>query len=221
MFVHITRKSANKKTGPIPVTTTEQSSCPATCSMREACYAKSGPLALHWRKVSAGERGTDWEGLCDFVRSLPDGQLWRHNQAGDIPHSLGFIDSKLLFDLVDANKGKCGYTYTHHNINEGTNKTQLIEANKQGFTINISTESLSDADDAIAKGLPAVCVVPNDQPTPKHTPAGTKCVVCPAQQRSISCADCKLCSKSDRRCVVLFKAHGNKARKANQIVSAK
>ena len=220
MFVHITSKSANKKTGPIPVTTTEQSSCPSTCSMREACYAKAGPLALHWRKVSAGERGTDWQGLCNFIQSLPVNQLWRHNQAGDLPHQFGDIDHAMMAHLVVANTGRRGYTYTHHDLNK--HNTEIIKrSNKQGFTINISTESLADADNAIAKGLPVVCVVPNDQPAPTTTPAGTKCVVCPAQQREISCADCKLCSQANRRCVVLFKAHGTKAKKANQIVSTK
>ena len=63
MRVHITARSGNAKTGPIPVTTTERASCPTTCPFYDkGCYAKSGPLALHWRKVSDGERGTDWQG---------------------------------------------------------------------------------------------------------------------------------------------------------------
>lgn len=219
MFVHITPKSANKKTGPIPVTTSEQSSCAPTCPfIGKGCYAKQGPLALHWRKVSDGSRGTDWQGLCDFVQALPDKQLWRHNQAGDLPHILGDINPAMLAHLVVANTGKRGYTYTHHVLNE--HNVELIErANRQGFTINASTESLSAADQAMALGIPATVVVANDRPVASHTPAGNKVVVCPAQERDISCAECKLCANAKRTCVVAFKAHGTAAKTVNSIVS--
>ena len=217
--VHITVKSSNKKVGPIPVTTTEQSSCAPTCPfIGKGCYAKSGPLALHWRKVSEGERGTDWQGLCDFVQSLPDQQVWRHNQAGDLPHSFGDIDHAMMAHLVVSNTGRRGYTYTHHVLNKH-NVTIIRRANRQGFTINASTESLKDADAAMDQGIPAVCVVANDQPVPECTPQGRKVVVCPAQERDINCADCKLCSQSKRSCVVAFKAHGSAAKTVNKLVT--
>jgi hypothetical protein len=219
MFVHITLKSSNKKTGPIPVTTTEQSSCAPSCPfIGKGCYAKSGPLALHWRKVSAGERGTDWQGLCDFIQSLPVKQVWRHNQAGDLPHILGDINPAMMAHLVVANTGRRGYTYTHHTLNK--HNVEIIKrANRQGFTINASTESLAAADAAIDEGLPAVCVVPNNQPVPEHTPQGRKVVLCPAQERDTNCAECKLCSQANRTCVVAFQAHGNAAKTVNQIVA--
>ena len=50
--VHLSPVSANAKTGPIPVSTTERATCPVDCAVREACYAASGPLALHWGAVS-------------------------------------------------------------------------------------------------------------------------------------------------------------------------
>lgn len=216
MRVHITRKSSNKKTGPIPVTTTESASCPPSCPFINAgCYAKSGPLALHWRKVSSGERGTDWQGLCDFVQSLPEHQLWRHNQAGDLPHHHGVIDHAALAHLVVANTGRRGFTYTHHTLTP-ENVSMLTRSNRQGFTVNASTESLGGADHALSLGLPAVTVVRNDQPVPKRSPAGNRVVVCPAQTRSdVACADCQLCSKADRGCIVAFLAHGTQAKKVN------
>jgi hypothetical protein len=92
----------------------------------------------------------------------------------------------------------------------------LTRANRQGFTVNASTESLDRADHAMSLGLPAVTVVRNDQPVPQRTPAGTRVVVCPAQTRSdVACADCQLCSKADRGCVVAFLAHGTQAKKVN------
>ena len=147
--VHITARSSNGKVGKIPVTTTEESSCPTTCPFYGGgCYAKSGfHLRNHWQKVSKGERGTDWSGLTDFIKSLKQGQLWRHNQAGDIPHFDGLINLSLLKQLIDANKSSQakGYTYTHHLLNTH-NKEAIKYSNSNGFTINCSTESLKDAD---------------------------------------------------------------------------
>lgn len=219
MRVHITARSSNAKTGPIPVTTSEQSSCAPTCPfIGKGCYAKSGPLALHWRKVSAGERGTDWQGLCDFVQSLPERQLWRHNQAGDLPHSAGVLDHAKMAHLVVANTGRRGYTYTHHQLTDH-NVTILQRSNRHGFTVNVSTESLDQADHAMGLGLPAVTVVRNDQTTPTHTPSGHRVVVCPAQTRDISCSECGLCAQANRSCVVAFLAHGTAAKTVNEIVS--
>ena len=219
MRVHITAKSSNKKTGPIPVTTSERASCPTTCPFyNKGCYALSGPLALHWRKVSAGERGTDWQGLCEFVASLPKRQLWRHNQSGDLPHQDGIIDSDLMVQLINANQGRRGYTYTHHTLNhENIGTLQLTNA--LGFTVNASTESLEAADAAMAHGLPAVAVVPSDAVLPERTPAGHKAVLCPAQSRDVSCAECGLCAQADRTCVVLFQAHGTAKKTVNELVA--
>ena len=219
MRVHITPRSSNAKTGPIPVTTSEESTCPSTCPfIGKGCYAKSGPLALHWRKVSAGERGTDWQGLCDFVQMLPNRQLWRHNQAGDLPHNAGLIDYAKMAHLVVANTGRRGFTYTHHSLSS-YNVSIIARANRQGFTVNVSTESLDRADAVMAMGLPAVTVVRNDQPVPTHTSSGRRVVVCPAQTREVSCAECGLCSQAKRTCVVAFMAHGNAKRTVNEIVS--
>ena len=219
MRIHITARSGNVKTGPIPVTTTERSSCPTTCPFYEkGCYAKSGPLALHWRKVSNGERGTDWQGLCDYVTDLNPNQLWRHNQAGDLPHTNGSINGLMLFDLVAANRGKRGFTYTHHVLN-AINSAYIKNANRHGFTINVSTESKDDAVSAYNQGMPAVVVVPSDH-VDQCEHDGVKFVTCPAQTNdTMTCAQCGLCSQSKRTCVVMFKAHGNSKRYVSTLVS--
>jgi len=221
MRVHITPVSSNVKTGKIPVTTTERLSCPTTCKFYDkGCYAKSGPLALHWRKVSNGERGTDWQGLCDFVDKLPTNQLWRHNQAGDLPHVLGMIDDDKLFQLVSSNKGKRGFTYTHHKLGK-FNLDAIRKANNHGFTINISTESLEDAVFNFKRGLPTVVVVPSDHTDSITKHDGVNVVVCPAQtQDNITCEKCGLCSQSTRKCIVAFKAHGTARKHVSSIVSS-
>ena len=231
MFVHITKKSSNAKTGRMPVTTTESSSCPSTCPHIDGnCYAKSGfHLRQHWSKVTSHERGGTWDDLCNYIRTLKPNQLWRHNQAGDLPYVRiatqnsfqELITLPLLKDLVDANKssGAKGYTYTHHVLN--THNSEAIKySNRNGFTVNASCESMTQADDAIAQGIPAVVVVDNSKPVPARTPAGTKVVVCPAQTRDTNCVDCGLCAQAKRTCVVAFLAHGNRANKLNKTLEA-
>ena len=105
MRVHITPRSGNAKTGPIPVTTTERASCPSTCPFYDkGCYAKSGPLALHWRKVSDGERGTDWQGLTSLLGHCLIVSYGDTIRLVIYHISMGVINGTLLRQLVDANK---------------------------------------------------------------------------------------------------------------------
>jgi len=211
MQVHLTLKSANVKTGPIPVSTTERDSCPADCAMRAECYAASGPLALHWSAVSVGTRGTSWGQFCESVAALPDGQLWRHNQAGDLPQVGGTVDAVKLGQLVAANQGKRGFTYSHHR--DAASLAWIRHANAWGFTVNLSANDLRDADALADTGAgPVVVVLPSTQTENTTTPAGRKVVVCPATQRDdVSCATCQLCQRQ-RSTIVGFPAHGTRKR---------
>jgi len=211
MQVHLTLKSANVKTGPIPVSTTEKASCPSNCAVRDACYAASGPLALHWAAVSNGTRGTSWGQFCETIAQLPDGQLWRHNQAGDLPAVGGSVDAVKLGQLVAANAGKRGFTYSHHR--DAASIAWIRHANQWGFTVNLSANDLADAD-ALAdhQAGPVVVVLPSTQNQNTTTPAGRTVVVCPATQRDdVSCATCQLCQRQ-RAAIVGFPAHGTKKR---------
>jgi hypothetical protein len=211
MQVHITMKSANAKTGPIPVSTTEKSSCPTGCAVRDACYAASGPLALHWAAVSAGTRGTSWGQFCDTVAAMPAGQLWRHNQAGDLPQIDGTVDAVKLGQLVAANAGRRGFTYSHHR--DAASIAWIRHANAWGFTVNLSANDLQDADMLADHAAgPVVVVLPSTQTQNTTTPAGRAVVICPATQRDdVSCATCQLCQRQ-RAAIVGFPAHGTKKR---------
>ena len=219
MIIHLTLKSSNQKTGPIPVSTTEESSCPPSCPFfRKGCYAKSGPLALHWSKVSSGQRGITWQSFCAQIAALPDGQLWRHNQAGDLPGQGESIDRNALFALIGANKGRRGFTYSHKYGSE-LNIDLIRFANRSGLTVNLSANSLEHADRLLAHKLPTVAVVPSDF-RGKSTPAGNRVIVCPATQREgVTCATCGLCQRADRQYVIAFPAHGTHARAVDAIVS--
>lgn len=72
VYYHITKKSSNKKTGPMPVVTSSQLTCPNACPFkRNGCYADGGPLRLHWDKVTSGERGLTFSQLLEELRGLP------------------------------------------------------------------------------------------------------------------------------------------------------
>jgi hypothetical protein len=223
MLTAFTAISSNAKTGPIPTTTSDRATCPTTCPFYDkGCYAKSGPQNIHWNKVSAGERGYQWDQFMTLVRKLNRGQLWRHNVSGDLPHDgNGIIDADKVCDLVTANKGRKGYTYTHHVLN--THNVQVIkDANSKGFTINASTESVEIADKVMTDhGIPAVAVVPSDKTDRFYTTSsGRKVITCPATiHENVTCATCGLCQQSDRKFVVAFPAHGNAKKTVNAIVT--
>jgi hypothetical protein len=215
-FFHLTPVSDNEKTGPIPVSTTSRNTCPPACPFRKnGCYAEQAPLVFHWNKVSKGERGGTLESFVKAIKGLPKGQLWRHNQAGELPGEENTIDAPAFRAIVAANKGRKGYTYTHKPMDEA-NKALIKEANESGFTVNLSGNNLRHADELKALGIaPVTAIVPENAPDKGETPAGNRWIACPAQTKeNVNCASCKLCSVASRGIIVAFKAHGNGKKKA-------
>ena len=221
-FVHLTPKSRNTKTGPIPVSTTGAETCPRTCPLRGGgCYANGGPLALHWAKVSAGERKMPWAAFCDAVAAFPAGTLWRHNQAGDLPGQWDYIDANALFDLLAANRGRRGFTYTHKPPTP-RNAEKIKAATAAGFVVNLSANNPAHADKLAAlKVGPVVCVLPDATTT--QTPGGLPIEICPAQTDTtgqVNCLTCQKCQNKNRREIIGFVAHGSQ-KTAAQLVARK
>jgi hypothetical protein len=216
--IAMTRKSSNGKVGPIPVTTSSRDTCPPSCPLiNNGCYASAGYYTrLHWDKVTDGERGANYLEFLDSVKSLPDGQLWRHNVAGDLVGSNDRIDKPALYKLVSANKGKKGFTYTHYPITDRRNREAVTDANNNGFTVNVSCNSPDDAINVqAAYKLPTVTIVPSN-----YWEKGNKrgnVARCPAEYLDTNCASCKLCASASRDVIVGFTAHGSQAKQANII----
>lgn len=229
MFYHYSPKSKNAKTGPIPVTTSSRHTCPAACPFKgSGCYADGGPLRMHWDAVTKGARGGSWSDLVETIRGLPAGQLWRHNQAGDLPGDGVLIDAEKLSELADANRGRRGFTYTHYSMQFEQNRDAVRAANAAGFTVNLSANSIDEVDALAALDVgPVVAVLPEEADRSKYpeapkyykTAAGRTVAVCPATYRNTSCADCGLCATgSDFRSYVIgFPAHGSGKKKASTI----
>jgi len=210
---HLTRISSNAKAGPMPVSTSSADTCPPLCGMFDLCYGKKGPLLWHWKKVTAGLRGFTWPDFVAAIRKLPRGQLWRHNQAGDLPGKGAFIDPIALDQLVSANKGKRGFTYSHKPVLDNEHATSnagaIHASNKMGFTINLSADTRSMADRLSTLGIgPVVCVQDVGSGKVTRTPAGRKIVQCPNQwNKNIQCVTCQLCYKADRDYIIGFEEH--------------
>jgi hypothetical protein len=240
MITAFTRVSANAKTGPIPTTMTEQKSCPDSCPFKSGklCYPYFSPLGFMWESLDtngfypgSNRRSLtpiSWDELCRQVSKLPRGQIWRHNTAGDLPGEGDVIDTQKLSSLVNANKGKNGFTYTHKPVGYRgqalINARAIYAANRQGFRINLSADSLKEADElADLKIAPVVVVIPSDAPRKLYTPAGRLVIGCPAENKDadgnprIQCDRCQLCSK-ERKVVIGFHSHGKFQKKVNVVL---
>jgi hypothetical protein len=220
---HITPKSKNAKVGKMAVTTSTATTCPTSCPFKSnGCYADSGPLKLHWNKVTEGDRGDDWSTFIDKIKDLPTGSKWRHNQAGDLPGDMEKLDDEKCIELAKANEGKRGFTYTHYDVLDNFQNAITVNImNHLGFTVNVSANNLEHADKLCDMDIaPVATVLPIEQTTNTVTPKGRKVVVCPATYKDdVSCASCMLCEKWDRNVVVGFPAHGTSKKKASAIAA--
>lgn len=206
-------ESGNRKTGPIPVTYSQRETCPPSCPhYRQDCYAEDFYTRLSWDKVPA--RGLDIQALAARIAALPAGQLWRHNVAGDLPGAGETVDAAALGEIVRANIGRRGFTYSHKKTAKALEWAR--HATFWGFTVNLSADDAGEADTLAAHGLPLTCIVPIDTPERTTTPAGRPIVVCPAQTRETTCADCGLCQRANRAVIVGFRAHGTRAKITDQ-----
>jgi hypothetical protein len=235
--VTFTLKSRNEKVGPMPVSTTSRETCPDSCPLKDSgCYAESGNVAMLWRALSQTKPGKKftrgaqkiqsltWSQFCAKVAALKPGTIWRHNQAGDLPGQGDAIDVGALGELIGANYGRRGFTYTHKPItgpHGARNARAIRSANLQGFTVNLSADNLLEADQLAESGVgPVVVVLPDTVQgnADISTPAGRRVSVCPATYRDdVSCATCQLCQRQNRKSIVGFPAHGASKRKASAV----
>jgi hypothetical protein len=201
-------RSTNSKVGPIPVTGSQPRTCPPSCGLYGAgCYAEQFFVGMHWRRLMQGH-GVTWKVLLDAIRGMPRGQLWRHNEMGDLEGEGEEIDKRALYELVGAASHTRGFTYTH----KRSNFKALRWANENGFTINISTDSPEQADEYSSEGCPVTTVLPHNAPVHGNkTPRGLTIVVCPAEYvEGKHCANCGLCQNRTRGTIVGFRAHGDR-----------
>jgi hypothetical protein len=222
MFYVLKEVSGNRKTGPMPVSTSNSSTCPDACPIKlKGCYAKYGPTGMAWRNVDSGKakEAVEWPQFIRKVKALSKGSLWRHNQAGDLNGDSVMIDGPKMRDLIIANGNKRGFTYTHYDVlsetlESRTNALLIQDANVKGFTVNLSGNDIEHADKLKALAIaPVVVLMPRDADKVTTTPAGNKVVICPAENTDkINCLKCGLCQDAKRDYIIGFRAHGTAAK---------
>jgi hypothetical protein len=158
-----------------------------------------------------GTRVYGFDELLYIVRSLEPGAFWRHNVAGDLPsNNRVTIDRNALDAIVAANADRRGFTFTHYDVlNNLANRQAIEHANKNGFTINLSGNSLEHADLlADLRVAPVTVILPADSKRNTRTPKGRTVVICPNTTHGITSADCGLCARSLRSTIIGFPATG-------------
>lgn len=223
-YYHFSKVAVNDRLGKIPTVTVSSDTCPLACPFKggNGCYAEYNPIGLggHWSKVSAGLRGGAFAELIEHVENLPENTLWRYGQAGDLPGKGDILNKPNLALLAKANNGKKGFAYTHKPLVLKQDRDAVKKANDSGFTINLSADNLTMADQKAGWQIgPAVVTVPDFGTMPKYTPEGRKLVPCPKQTHGITCRDCKLCAIPSRKSIIAFEAHGNGKAKVAAIAS--
>lgn len=211
--VHLSPKSGNGKTGPIPVTTTPRAVCPVECVHRGgSCYFENGGSAIFWTHVDAASaqpnlthshvdtRGRsystsllDWWAFVDLIRAggIKPG-LARFAQGGDLPGDGRRIDRDAVLAFADASHaaGVRWIVYTHYVFGSPRaadllhNVSVIRAMGAAGVTVNVSCDTLAQVDTVRALGLhAAVTVASTWNARTARTPAGNALAQCPATYR--------------------------------------
>ena len=233
--------SSNKKTGNIIQSYSSRATCPEKCPLKaEGCYADGYRTRKLWDRCDNPEdpryvanydqlRLALLEATIQHIKGSPN-VLFRHNVAGDVAiEGTSVIDINRVNILADAVKyvntlfpdSLMGYTYTHCEISEYAAGI-IHEAASKGFLINASCETVSEVMQAKALGINTVIASVNPEETKKALKAsGIVGVQCPAQTHADrNCKECRLCAR-DRETTVIFKIHGETAKKAAKVIMMK
>jgi hypothetical protein len=223
-------ESKSAKLRGMAITYSPRATCPTSCPLRaNGCYAEVGNVGLQWRRCESGESGRPWAEHLQELERL-DAPRVRLNVAGDLPGAGDEIDpARLRLLAAAATAGaRQAWTYTHKPAGPA-NLGAMRAAAALGLVVNLSADTLEDADALAETGLPVTVVVGVDAPKDLRTPAGRRVLICPAQLdqgERITCGNCggagtALCARQERDFVVGFRAHGSARRKAEFVASGR
>lgn len=168
--------------------------------------------------------GMTFSQFLEVVSDLPRRQLWRYGQAGDLPP--GHED---VLRLAKANGNRPVLAYTHRR-----DFATIEEAGKLGFHVNLSADTIKEADELAETGLSVVVVLPSFYARQKdetlrsyrarlggrlglQTPAGRDIAICPATYYDTDCSRCQACSHARPGGTIIgFPAHGSGKRRVSE-----
>lgn len=206
--------SQNRKLGAVSATYASQSTCPASCPLRNAgCYAEAGRMGLHTRRLNDSDI-TKPEAVAqveaDAIDRLTGRFPLRLHVVGDSPNA---ECARIVSDAAGRHTAKHGqpvWTYTH-----------ALDVPREAWgsvSVLRSCERVADVVKALEEGFGAAMVVPEfKQDTAYEIAEGLTGIPCPEMTgKADSCLSCGLCMKADKlragRKVILFAAHGSRTK---------
>jgi hypothetical protein len=229
----VVHSMAHKLVG-LSVTRTPSDTCPDTCPLKDGkCYDQEGNCGVHRKRHDAGQ----YKSLtaAELLEKAPVmTSVIRLSIGGDLAGKSNKIDRKENVALFKglARARKTALLYTHKPISHGGTPQQRaanlrtareMQEVSPRLAINVSCETGEQVDKALAAGLEAVCIVPDDGQNVRTTPAGNRIVNCPeAQGKADGCARCggirPLCARKNRGYAIGFPVHGHQTKKVIQLL---
>lgn len=200
--------SGNMKTGNVSSWYSSPNTCPSRCPFKDnGCYAENFHCKMAWQKATHS-----LEECREKAYKLGILDLMRVNVAGDIAiPNTNRINKAFVDWMIDTfAEYTTIWTYTHCSPT-AANIAVVKDAIARGFTISFSCESLKVAEKLHAEGVPVVLA------TDKITETNSKYFVCQGGKDGMTCRKCKMCTKPNRKKIIVFNLHGarvNAARKA-------
>jgi len=234
---HIVLVTKAAKLGYITSTRTTTDTCPKSCAFLKSkeCYDQHGNSNIHRVKHDRNEYTSySFDEFLAHVRNFT--ATFRGFAGGDLWGKGDRIYRRKLSQFANEcdEWRRRPIIYTHKPI-KGVHR-RGSEANRQGnlkalrlvqkqsdeVTVNVSCESLKEADRAVDLGLDAVVVLPHDANDKGHvsfTPGGKKILHCPATWDNVTCGGTpftRACGNGKAICtqrghpIVGFPGHGAK-----------
>lgn len=163
------------------------------------CYALQGNVRLHQKRATRDD--SDGEQVYRWIQSMPPGSLVRMHVSGDV-YNAGEFDAEYFARVCEAFEARpdvTGWLYTHAPLVECL---QMQADAPDNLAVNWSCDSLEEAQAMQADGVTGLTAV-----LPKGATRAKGVTICPEQTSGIPCADCRLCTKSDRKTIIGFIAH--------------
>lgn len=216
--VVLVARSGNSKTGTMPVTYRTMNTCPTSCPFLPAnsggCYGSGRIFDIARRR--AGNLTED-EAVAKLGSAERSARYLRDRVVGDLVNAAGKFDRAYALAIARIAKrtGLIAFGYTH--AWSKATRADISAIAKAGYVLNASCESEAQVSRAVSLGMPVV--ITGDQWEEGSFMAGKRVVTCPNQTRGVTCADCGLCAKPDRACVIRFQVHGPARRRAEASIA--
>lgn len=209
--VKAVEQSSNRKVGKVSATYAAQQSCDDGCPFKNrGCYAESGLVAIHTRRLNAAACDMTPQAIADDEARAIDtltGRLpMRLHVVGDCRTDGAARTVSSAAERYMARGNQSAWTYSH-------SWRDVARESWGKVSVLASVETLEDAGRAMARGYGAAIVVKEFESPTATVRDGIKVIPCPEQTgRAATCTECRLCWNADglrdRRAIIAFAAHG-------------